>query len=46
MADPILLTKAAATVLTDERARKAVGWVLVAILPGERRNDLWLIPSC
>ena len=32
MVDPILLTKAAATVLTDEKARKAVGWVLVAVL--------------
>ena len=32
MANPVLLAKAAATVLTDEKARKAVGWVLVAIL--------------
>ena len=32
MANPALLAKAAATVLTDEKARKAAGWVLVAIL--------------
>ena len=32
MADPILLAKAAATVLSNEKTRKAAGWVLVAIL--------------
>ena len=32
MADPILIAKAAATLLTNEKARKGVGWVLVAIL--------------
>lgn len=32
MAEPILIAKAAAAVLTDERARKAAGWVIVAIL--------------
>ena len=32
MANPALLAKAAVIVLTDEKARKAVGWVLVAIL--------------
>ena len=32
MANPALIAKAAAIVLTDERARKAIGWVLVAIL--------------
>ncbi len=32
MADPILLAKAAAAVLSDERGRKAVGWVIAAIL--------------
>lgn len=31
MANPALLAKAAVIVLTDEKARKAVGWVLVAI---------------
>lgn len=31
MANPALIAKAAAIVLTDERARKAVGWLLVAI---------------
>ena len=32
MANPALIAKAAAVVLTDEKTRKAVGWVLVAIL--------------
>ncbi len=32
MANPALLAKAAVIVLTDEKARKAVGWVLVAVL--------------
>lgn len=32
MADPVLVGKAAATVLTDEKTRKAVGWALVAVL--------------
>ncbi len=32
MANPALIAKAAAIVLTDEKTRKAVGWVLVAIL--------------
>ena len=32
MANPALIAKAAAIVLTDEKARKAVGWILVAIL--------------
>ena len=32
MADPVLIAKAAAAVLTDEKTRKAVGWVLVAVL--------------
>ena len=32
MADPVLLAKTAAAVLTDEKARKVVGWVLVAVL--------------
>lgn len=32
MADPVLLAKAAATVLSNEKTRKAAGWVLVAIL--------------
>lgn len=31
MANPALIAKVAATVLADEKARKAVGWVLVAI---------------
>ena len=31
MADPVLIAKAAATLLTDEKARKRVGWVIVAI---------------
>ena len=32
MADPVLLARAAATVLSDEKARKTVGWTLAAIL--------------
>ena len=32
MADPILLARAAAAILTDERTRKAAGWTIVAIL--------------
>ena len=32
MANPALIAKAAAIILTDEKARKAVGWTLVAIL--------------
>ena len=32
MADPILLAKAAAAVLSDEKTRKAAGWALAAIL--------------
>ncbi len=32
MANPALLAKAAVAVLSDERTRKAAGWVLVAIL--------------
>ena len=32
MANPVLIAKVGAIVLTDEKARKAVGWVLVAIL--------------
>ena len=32
MANPALIAKAAAVILTDEKARKAVGWTLVAIL--------------
>ena len=32
MVDPVLLAKAAAAVLTDEKTRKSVGWVLVAVL--------------
>jgi len=32
LADPVLLAKAAAAVLRDERTRKAAGWVLVALL--------------
>ena len=32
MVDPVLVAKAAATLLTNEKARKGVGWVLVAIL--------------
>lgn len=31
MADPVLLAKAAAIALTDERSRKTAGWVLVAV---------------
>ncbi len=32
MANPVLLAKAGLTVLTDERARKAAGWAVVAVL--------------
>ena len=32
MSSPLLLAKGAAIVLTDENARKAVGWVMIAIL--------------
>lgn len=32
MADPVLIAKAAATLLTNEKARKGVGWIIVAIL--------------
>lgn len=32
MADPVLIAKAAATLLTNEKARKGVGWAIVAIL--------------
>ena len=32
MANPALIARAAAIILTDEKARKAVGWALVAIL--------------
>jgi len=32
LANPALIAKAAAIILTDEKARKAVGWTLVAIL--------------
>ena len=32
MANPALIAKAATIILTDEKARKAVGWTLVAIL--------------
>ncbi|MEY8259701.1 M23 family metallopeptidase [Oscillospiraceae bacterium 50-60] len=32
MANPALIAKAAAIILTDEKARKAVGWALVAVL--------------
>ena len=32
MANPALIEKAAAIILTDEKAQKAVGWTLVAIL--------------
>ena len=31
MADPILIAKAAATLLTDEKARKGIGWIIAAI---------------
>ena len=31
MADPILIAKAAAALLTDEKARKGVGWAIAAI---------------
>ena len=32
MANPLLLARAAATVLTDENIRKTVGWLVVAVL--------------
>ena len=32
MANPVLIAKGAAIVLTDEKLRKAAGWILVAIL--------------
>ena len=32
MADPILIVKAAGTLLTDEKARKVLGWAIAAIL--------------
>ena len=32
MAVPALLAKAAASILTNEKSRKAVGWVLTAVL--------------
>lgn len=32
MADPVLVAKAAATLLTNEKARKGVGWAIAAIL--------------
>lgn len=32
MVDPVLAAKAAVTLLTDEKARKGVGWAIVAIL--------------
>ena len=32
MAEPILIAKAAVMLLTDEKARKGLGWVIVAIL--------------
>jgi len=32
LSSPLLLAKGAAIVLTDENARKAVGWVMIAIL--------------
>lgn len=32
MANPVLIAKAGMIILTDEKARKAVGWVLVAVL--------------
>ena len=32
MADPILVAKAAATLLTNEKARKGLGWAIAAIL--------------
>lgn len=31
MADPILIAKAAATLLTNEKARKGIGWIIAAI---------------
>ena len=32
MVDPVLVAKAAATLLTNEKARKGVGWVVAVIL--------------
>ena len=32
MVDPVLVAKAAATLLTNEKARKGVGWAIAAIL--------------
>ena len=32
MAEPILIAKAAAMLLTDEKTRKGIGWIIVAIL--------------
>ena len=32
MAVPVLLAKAAASILTNEKSRKAMGWVLAAVL--------------
>lgn len=32
MVDPVLLTKAAASVLADERSRKTAGWIIAAVL--------------
>ncbi len=32
MADPVLLAKAAASILSNEKTRKAAGWVLAAVL--------------
>ncbi len=32
MAEPALLAKAAASILSNEKTRKAAGWVLAAIL--------------
>ena len=32
MADPVLIAKAAAMALSDERVRKGIGWTIAAIL--------------
>ncbi|HEX3028270.1 MAG TPA: peptidoglycan endopeptidase, partial [Clostridia bacterium] len=32
MANPVLIAKAAAMALSDERTRKGVGWMIVAVL--------------
>ena len=32
MANPALIAKAAATILTDENTRKTAGWIIVAVL--------------